>query len=90
MDVINIITEDIFTSFFTGLFKGRKGLAKRKRKKLAKTKKKLQKSIDTFNDGLNMVYSDINDERKESGLPAKKYKQLTMKNILDDIKNGKI
>ena len=78
MDIGNIIKEDIFSAFFRGLF----GIKKDYKKEEKKIKKQMQKNVDRFNNGTDLVYQAINKTRKSAGLKPKKPDYLTVKDVL--------
>ena len=66
-----------------GLFKGVTGNTSKQ------TEKKLQKSIDDFNSGIDKMYSAINKVRKADGKsPKKPPKKLTLKTVLKQVEKG--
>ena len=88
MNLKNIITEDIISSFFKGLFRGITGKKIKSEKQL---KKELQQSVDKFNSGIDKMYSAINKVRKAEGKPpTKKPKKLTVKQVVNDYTKGKL
>ena len=90
MDSKNILSEDVITSFLKGLFRGITG-KKRKPKDVKKIKKNLQKSVDRFNDGLELMQQASDDIRKADGkTPKKRIKKLTVKDVMDDYAKGKL
>ena len=97
MDKKNILSEDVITSFFKGLWRGMRGVPEKKKKtktqleKLAKeSEKKMQKHIDGVNGGLDKMYSAINKVRKDSDQkPLKRPSKLTLKDIKKQLESGK-
>ena len=90
MNVKNILSEDIISSFLKGLLKGITG-KKRKPKDVKKIKKELQKSVDRFNNGLELMQQASDDIRKADGKkPRKRIKKLTVKDVMDDYAKGKL
>jgi len=91
MNVKNILSEDIISSFLKGLFKGITGIKNKPKKDAKKLEKDLQQSVDKFNDGISKMHSAINKVRKAEGKPPKKrMKKLTVKNVMDDYAKGKL
>ena len=87
MNIKNIITEDIISSFFKGLFRGLTG---KKVKSAKEAKKDLQQSVDKFNSGIDKMYAAINKVRETEGKPpTKRPKKLTVKQVVDDYAKGK-
>tara|TARA_R100001129_G_scaffold160724_1_gene125395 strand:+ start:271 stop:564 length:294 start_codon:yes stop_codon:yes gene_type:complete len=90
MNVKNILSEDIISSFLKGLLKGITG-KKRKPKDVKKIKKELQKSVDRFNNGLELMQKASDEIRKADGKnPRKRIKKLTVKDVMDDYAKGKL
>ena len=88
MNIKNILSEDIVSSFLKGLWKG---ITRKKVKSTKQVEKDLQQSVNKFNSGLDKMYSAINKVRKADGKPpAKKIKKLTVKDVMDDYAKGKI
>jgi hypothetical protein len=84
MNIKNIISEDIISSFLKGLFRGVTG-KKKKPKDIKKLEKDLQQSVDRFNDGISKMHSAVNKIRKGEGKsPKKRMKKLTVKDVMDD------
>ena len=55
------------------------------------TFKKLKKSVDRFNDGIELMQQASDDIRKADGKkPRKKIKKLTVKDVMDDYAKGKL
>ena len=73
MDSKNILSEDVITSFFKGLFRGMSRNLFGKKKKPPKTaQKNLQQSVDKFNSAVDKGYDWMNQLRKDNGLKPKK------------------
>tara|TARA_B100001094_G_scaffold331102_1_gene398364 strand:+ start:1033 stop:1314 length:282 start_codon:yes stop_codon:yes gene_type:complete len=93
MDKKNILSEDIISSFFKGLFKGMKqGIFGKKTKSSEQAKKELQNSVDKLNSGLQGMANAVNNYRTRSGQkPIKrKQKKYTVKDITDLYGKGKL
>ena len=54
MNVKNILSEDIISSFLKGLFRGVIGKKNKPKKDIKKLEKDLQQSVDRFNDGISI------------------------------------
>ena len=90
MDKGNILTEDIISAFFRGLFTGRKSLNNSEFKQKEKEfRKKTKKSVDDFNDAMDQMYSAINKIRKSNGDKPKKAPKVTVDQIVKQAKAGK-
>ena len=88
MNIKNILSEDIVSSFLKGLWRG---ITRKKVKSTKQVEKDLQQSINKFNSGLDKMHSAINKVRKAEGKPPKKrMKKLTVKNVMDDYAKGKL
>ena len=92
MDKKNILSEDVITSFFKGLFRGMSRNLFGKDKKPPKTaQKKLEQSVDRFNAAGDSIHDYLNQVRKEHGLkPKGRPKKLTVKQVMDDFAKGKL
>jgi L-cystine uptake protein TcyP (sodium:dicarboxylate symporter family) len=88
MDFKNILSEDIISSFFKGLFTGVTG---KKVKSTKQATKDIEQSVDKFNSAIDKMYSAINKVRKADGKPPRKPpKKMTVKDVLDDYAKGKL
>ena len=88
MNIKNILSEDIVSSFLKGLWRG---ITRKKVKSTKQVEKDLQQSINKFNSGLDKMHSAINKVRIANGKPpVKKLKKLTVKDVMDDYAKGKI
>ena len=92
MDKKNILSEDVISSFFKGLFRGMSRNLFGKKKKPSKTaQKNLQQSVDKFNSAVDKGYDWMNQLRKDNGLkPKKRPKKLTTKDVMDDFNKGRL
>ncbi len=87
MNVKNILSEDVITSFLKGLFRG---ITRQKPRTLRKIKSDLNKKINKFNDNRQSMHDYINKIRVKNGQkPAPSPKKLTMKQVIDDLEAGK-
>ena len=91
MDTKNIITEDIFSAFFRGLFTGKGSYSKEEidaeiKSLEKKFKKDIKKDVDGLNKSFKMMQQAINKRRKERGANPKKAPKTTVDNILKQVK----
>ena len=88
MNIKNILSEDIISSFLKGLWRGVTG---KQIKSTKKAKSDLKKSVDKFNDALDLMQQASDDIRKADGKkPRKRIKKLTVKDVMDDYAKGKL
>ena len=88
MSIKNILSEDIVSSFLKGLWRG---VTRKQVKSSKQIEKKLKKSVDRFNDGIELMQQASDDIRKADGKkPRKKIKKLTVKDVMDDYAKGKL
>ena len=88
MDSKNILSEDVITSFLKGLWRGITG---KKVKSSKQAQSNLKKSVDKFNDALELMQQASDDIRKADGKkPRKRIKKLTVKDVISDYTKGKL
>ena len=94
MDTKNIISEDIFSAFFRGLFTGKGSYSKEEidaklKARENKFKKDIKKDVDSLNKSFQQMYKAINKRRKQNGDKPKKAPKVTVDDVVKDAKAGK-
>jgi hypothetical protein len=94
MDTKNIITEDIFSAFFRGLFTGKGSYSKEEidaqlKAREKKFKKDIKKDVDSLNKSFAQMASAINKKRKAQKRKPIKAPKTTVDNIVRQAKAGK-
>ena len=94
MDTKNIITEDIFSAFFRGLFTGKGSYSKEEKEAKIKSlekkfKKDIKKNVDGLNKSFELMQKAINKRRIKRGAKPKKAPKTTVDNIVKQVKAGK-
>ena len=95
MNTKNIISEDIFSAFFRGLFTGKGSSSKEEigaklKAREKKFRKDIKKDVDSMNKIFDRMAKEINQSRiKRGAKPIPKAPKITVDDVVNDAKAGK-
>ena len=94
MNTKNIISEDIFSAFFRGLFTGKGSSSKEEigaklKAREKKFRKDIKKDVDSLNKSFAKMASAINKKRKAQKRKPIKSPKITVDDVVNDAKAGK-